>query len=69
MNVSGKAIDLDWTGLQQARASDPAASSWVAANGGSGKTHVLSQRVIRLLLNGARPSSIPSRAARPVAGR
>jgi ATP-dependent helicase/nuclease subunit A len=58
VNVSGKAIDLDWTALQQARASDPAASSWVAANAGSGKTHVLSQRVIRLLLNGARPSSI-----------
>ena len=58
MNAPGKTIDLDWTGLQQARASDPVASSWVSANAGSGKTHVLSQRVIRLLLNGSRPSSI-----------
>ncbi len=30
----------------------PAASAWVAANAGSGKTHVLAQRVIRLLLDG-----------------
>ena len=36
----------------QARASDPAASSFVSANAGSGKTHVLVQRVIRLLLDG-----------------
>lgn len=42
----------------QARASDPRASSWVSANAGSGKTHVLTQRVIRLLLEGNRPSAI-----------
>ena len=35
----------------QARASDPAASAFVSANAGSGKTHVLVQRVIRLLLD------------------
>ena len=29
------------------RASDPTVSAWVAANAGSGKTHVLVQRVIR----------------------
>ena len=52
------AIWLDWTSLQQAVASDPARSAWVSANAGSGKTHVLTQRVIRLLLAGARPSSI-----------
>ena len=34
----------------QRTASDPALSAWVAANAGSGKTHVLAQRVIRLLL-------------------
>src|SRR5439155_21037762 len=34
----------------QARASDPAASTFVSANAGSGKRHVLVQRVIRLLL-------------------
>src|SRR5258706_309630 len=37
----------------QVEASDPAVSAWVAANAGSGKTHVLAQRVIRLLLDGA----------------
>lgn len=39
----------------QARASNPEASSFVAANAGSGKTHVLVNRVIRLLLNGVPP--------------
>jgi ATP-dependent helicase/nuclease subunit A len=42
----------------QARASDPAASAFVTANAGSGKTHVLVQRVIRLLLNGVAPEKI-----------
>ncbi len=42
----------------QARASDPAASAFVSANAGSGKTHVLVQRVIRLLLNGVPPEKI-----------
>ena len=34
------------------------ASAWVSANAGSGKTHVLAQRVVRLLLAGAPPSGI-----------
>ena len=42
----------------QGRASDPAASSFVSANAGSGKTHVLVQRVIRLLLGGVAPEKI-----------
>ena len=42
----------------QARASDPSNSAWVSANAGSGKTHVLAQRVIRLLLAGTDPSKI-----------
>jgi len=42
----------------QARASDPASSAFVSANAGSGKTHVLVQRVIRLLLDGVRPEKI-----------
>src|SRR6266851_8828576 len=42
----------------QARASDPAASSFVSANAGSGKTHVLAQRVIRLLLADVPPEKI-----------
>jgi ATP-dependent helicase/nuclease subunit A len=39
-------------------ASDPAVSAWVSANAGAGKTHVLAQRVIRLLLDGVDPSKI-----------
>ena len=49
---------LDWTARQQSLASDPISSAWVSANAGSGKTHVLTQRVIRLLLAGCRPSAI-----------
>ena len=43
---------------RQALASNPAASAWVSANAGSGKTHVLTQRVMRLLLEGTPPSKI-----------
>ena len=43
---------------RQIEASDPTASAWVAANAGSGKTHVLAQRVIRLLLQGTNPARI-----------
>jgi ATP-dependent helicase/nuclease subunit A len=42
----------------QIEASNPAASAWVAANAGSGKTHVLAQRVIRLLLDDVDPARI-----------
>src|SRR5437867_11495354 len=42
----------------QVEASDPAVSAWVSANAGSGKTHVLAQRVIRLLLGGTDPAKI-----------
>lgn len=49
---------VNWTTAQQALASDPGRSAWVSANAGSGKTHVLTQRVVRLLLAGARPASI-----------
>jgi ATP-dependent helicase/nuclease subunit A len=43
---------------RQRVASDPGLSAWVSAHAGSGKTHVLSQRVVRLLLSGAAPSHI-----------
>src|SRR5215475_13220247 len=43
---------------KQASASNPASSSFVSANAGSGKTHVLVQRVIRLLLTGVAPEKI-----------
>ncbi|MER9230732.1 double-strand break repair helicase AddA [Mesorhizobium sp. M0622] len=46
------------TAASQASASDPQNSAWVSANAGSGKTHVLAQRVIRLLLRGTDPSKI-----------
>ena len=46
------------TRVEQAKASDPTSSVWVSANAGSGKTHVLSERVIRLLLNDVDPSTI-----------
>src|ERR1700753_2741754 len=42
----------------QVRASDPTSSAFVSANAGSGKTHVLVQRVIRLLLSGVTPEKI-----------
>jgi ATP-dependent helicase/nuclease subunit A len=42
----------------QAKASHPARSAFVAANAGSGKTHVLVNRVIRLLLQGTPPEKI-----------
>ena len=42
----------------QHQASDPSVSAWVSANAGAGKTHVLAQRVIRLLLNGTDPAKI-----------
>jgi ATP-dependent helicase/nuclease subunit A len=44
--------------LKQAEASDPAASAWVSASAGTGKTKVLVDRVLRLLLEGARPERI-----------
>ncbi len=42
----------------QADASDPDASAWVSANAGAGKTHVLKQRVLRILLSGTAPDRI-----------
>ena len=43
---------------RQAQASDPTVSAFVSANAGAGKTHVLAQRVIRLLLAGTDPMKI-----------
>jgi ATP-dependent helicase/nuclease subunit A len=42
----------------QRKAADPGHSVWVAASAGSGKTQVLVDRVIRLLLEGAAPDAI-----------
>lgn len=46
------------TSRLQAEAADPAASVWVSANAGTGKTHVLTMRVLRLLLAGTPPERI-----------
>ncbi|MFV0625897.1 MAG: double-strand break repair helicase AddA [Alphaproteobacteria bacterium] len=43
---------------EQRRASDPQKSVWVQASAGTGKTKVLSDRVLRLLLTGVRPEKI-----------
>lgn len=42
----------------QIQASDPAYSVWVAASAGTGKTTVLTSRVLRLLLGGTNPGKI-----------
>jgi len=42
----------------QLKAGDPEGSAWVSANAGSGKTHILSERVLRLLLSGVAPENI-----------
>ncbi len=42
----------------QQAAADPAASVWVSANAGAGKTRVLTERVIRLMLGGTPPARL-----------
>ncbi len=42
----------------QRRAADPAASVWVAASAGTGKTQVLTERILALLLEGVAPERI-----------
>ncbi len=60
--TSARATDLDHerkkTRTIQSQAADPATSAWVAANAGTGKTHVLTERVLRILLNGTSPDRI-----------
>ncbi len=51
-------MDFDDATLAQVRAAEPDASTWVAANAGSGKTRVLTDRVARLLLHGTMPQKI-----------
>ncbi len=46
------------TWRNQATAADPAVSAWVSANAGTGKTHVLTMRVLRLMLAGTPPERI-----------
>jgi ATP-dependent helicase/nuclease subunit A len=46
------------TRANQGAAADPGISAWVSANAGTGKTHVLTMRVLRLLLAGTEPERI-----------
>ena len=56
--MSAPRIIPDEARAKQARASDPTASVFVSANAGSGKTYVLVNRVIRLLLANVPPEKI-----------
>ena len=49
---------VDAATINQRSATNPEASAWVSASAGSGKTRVLSQRVLTLLLEGTLPSRI-----------
>ncbi len=49
---------LDAAEAKQRSAADPSVSAWVRANAGTGKTHVLVQRILRLFLSGASPGSV-----------
>ena len=42
----------------QIQASDPAVSVWVNASAGTGKTRILTDRVLRLLLSGTAPERL-----------
>ncbi|MEH3146708.1 MAG: double-strand break repair helicase AddA [Methylobacterium frigidaeris] len=57
MGIEGFVVD-GITAAAQRRAADPRASAWVSANAGAGKTKVLTDRVVRLLLHGAPPAKI-----------
>lgn len=50
--------EIKRTESAQSQAADPKASAWVNANAGTGKTHVLTLRVLRILLDGTRPERI-----------
>ncbi|MCK5549110.1 MAG: UvrD-helicase domain-containing protein, partial [Hyphomicrobiaceae bacterium] len=50
--------ELERTQRAQREAADPLSSAWVSANAGTGKTHVLTQRALRLMLAGTEPERI-----------
>jgi len=55
MDIEAARRDTD---RAQGHAADPSGSAWVSANAGTGKTHVLTNRVLRLLLAGTPPARI-----------
>ena len=56
--MSDDLVIPDYTRQAQRRAANPRASAWVSANAGAGKTKVLTDRVVRLLLAGSLPGRI-----------
>ncbi len=58
MSIANLERLLRETTAAQNSAADPHASAWVSANAGTGKTHVLTSRVLRLLLAGTKPERI-----------
>ncbi len=51
-------LQADLASRDQRRAADPRASVWVGASAGTGKTKVLTDRLLRLLLEGVRPERL-----------
>jgi ATP-dependent helicase/nuclease subunit A len=56
--VSSRVKELPELGAEQASAADPFANASLSASAGTGKTQVLTARVLRLMLHGASPESI-----------
>ena len=55
MDTQAQLEAIDFATRAQRLGADPARSAWVTASAGSGKTKVLGDRVLRLLLDGTRP--------------
>ncbi len=58
MISDGMITPLERANAEQRAASDPAVSAFVAASAGSGKTKLLTDRLLRLMLAGTRPERI-----------
>ena len=58
MTVLPRRIRVDRPTPDQRRATDPGASAWVTASAGTGKTKVLTDRVLSLMLAGTKPQKI-----------
>ena len=56
--MSDAALSLARAGRLQSEAADPLVSAWVEASAGSGKTKLLTDRLLRLMLAGVEPGRI-----------